>query len=302
MALTLSLSGVVAMPAHAVTFYIKEGALNEEVDSIISDYRRGIFSAEEMQAIIDAGGVTGEAAEKMKAAIADTGNNTSSETEIKPDESAKNPETTENNAGPETAEQPKEHQHNYTRKINEDATCTEPGELLFMCDECGDSYTEVIEAAGHLYEDEVTKEPTCELDGEKTFTCTICDDTYTEVIAATGHEEIATTKEKQPTCTEPGIQNYSCKVCHKSLRQEEIPAKGHTKGEEVTVKEPTLISKGQKEARCTECNELLETSEIAIPMSYLLVDGAVIVAVLLVLTIIALFVKKGKAKYGKRKK
>lgn len=39
--------------------------------------------------------------------------------------------------------------HNYVGVVTTPATCTEPGEMTYTCDRCGDSYTEEIPAEGH---------------------------------------------------------------------------------------------------------------------------------------------------------
>ena len=44
------------------------------------------------------------------------------------------------------------HAHNYSSEATIDATCTEAGLMTYRCD-CGDSYTEVIEALGHSFDD-----------------------------------------------------------------------------------------------------------------------------------------------------
>ncbi len=77
------------------------------------------------------------------------------------------------------------HEHKHTSTITTSATCTDPGVRTYICD-CGDNYTETIDATGHSHESKVTKEPTCEDDGVTTFTCH-CGDSYTEVIKANGH-------------------------------------------------------------------------------------------------------------------
>ena len=80
--------------------------------------------------------------------------------------------------------------HNYTVQITVFATCETDGEKTFTCTKCGDSYTEVIAAAGHGYTEEITTAAGCETAGEKTFTCTYCGDTYTEEIEAIGHNYV----------------------------------------------------------------------------------------------------------------
>jgi len=45
------------------------------------------------------------------------------------------------------------HAHKYTEIVTKEASCTEDGEKTFVCNECGETYTEVIPASGHsVYE------------------------------------------------------------------------------------------------------------------------------------------------------
>ncbi len=63
------------------------------------------------------------------------------------------------------------HEHSYTESITKEATCTETGEKTFTC-ECGDSYTEAIQATGHIYSEYVSNNDATYLaDGTETATC-----------------------------------------------------------------------------------------------------------------------------------
>lgn len=67
------------------------------------------------------------------------------------------------------------HVHNYTETITVEATCETDGEATYTCDECGDTYTEVIPATGHSFENYVYNEDaTFEADGTETATCSVC--------------------------------------------------------------------------------------------------------------------------------
>ena len=63
------------------------------------------------------------------------------------------------------------HEHMYTESITKEATCTDTGVKTFTC-ECGDTYTESIEATGHIYGDYVSNnDATYTADGTETATC-----------------------------------------------------------------------------------------------------------------------------------
>lgn len=158
-------------------------------------------------------------------------------------------------------EKPKPHNHEYVEEISKEATCVEAGEKTFTC-ECGDVYTEEIEATGHIviagakeaahsicelcnevledgsmhvYVDEVIREAACVEDGELKHSCE-CGYTYTEAIPAVGHSELpgATTE-----C------HSLCGICGEIMSSEHIYAS------EVT-KEPTCTEKGETTYIC-EC-------------------------------------------------
>jgi DNA-directed RNA polymerase subunit RPC12/RpoP len=70
-------------------------------------------------------------------------------------------------------------------------TCENAGVMTYVCDWCGESYDEPIEATGHAWDDGVvTKEPTATEDGVRTYTCAHCGATRTEVIEKTGDVDV----------------------------------------------------------------------------------------------------------------
>ena len=76
------------------------------------------------------------------------------------------------------------HEHTYTESITQEATCTEAGEKTFACD-CGDTYTETIDAKGHSYGEYVfDNNATYVADGTETAVC-ICGQTVTRTVEGT---------------------------------------------------------------------------------------------------------------------
>lgn len=72
--------------------------------------------------------------------------------------------------------------HSYTKTTQTPASCTEKGTSKYTCG-CGYSYTsQDIAALGHQYDSTITKQPTYTSTGVLTHTCQNCTDTYTEVI------------------------------------------------------------------------------------------------------------------------
>ena len=68
-----------------------------------------------------------------------------------------------------------EHEHSYSESVTE-PTCTEKGEKVYLC-ECGDKYTEEIDASGHSFTKyESNNDATCVADGTKTAKCDNCEE------------------------------------------------------------------------------------------------------------------------------
>lgn len=200
--------------------------------------------------------------------------------------------STPSSTTPATTSKPK-HTHEYTSEVTTEPTCVSEGTTTYTC-ECGNTYTEPIEATGeHKYKEEVTKEATCTEEGTVTYTCEVCGDTYTEPIEATGHtysSEVTT----EPTCTGEGVETYTCD-CGDAYT-EPIKAKGHTEGEWTITKEAGIFTNGSKEIRCTDCSAVLNTSYISskYPVWYLYTGLGILSFLIVLLTGIFLYKRKKK--------
>ena len=139
--------------------------------------------------------------------------------------------------------------HNY-EETTVAATCTEKGQIIYTCTDCGDSYTEEIPALGHKYEAVVTG-ATCEQAGYTTYTCETCGDSYTaDEVAALGHNyKVAVT---DATCGVAGSAKYTCATCGDSYA-EEIPALEHNY--KAVVTEPTCDKAGSTKYTCANCGD-----------------------------------------------
>jgi len=117
------------------------------------------------------------------------------------------------------------HTHNYIVEAEESPSCTEAGWIKYTCDECGDSYTETVDALGHTE----------------------------EVVAAV-----------PATCTGTGLtEGKKCATCGEILvAQEETAALGHDWSEWITVTEPTEEAEGLETRTCSRCGE---EESLAIP-------------------------------------
>ncbi len=147
---------------------------------------------------------------------------TPDETETVPSDS----ESSETDPSESTDTETPEHTHNYEITSSVEPTCTEEGSNIYTC-ECGETYTETIEALGHDYVLTDTIEPTCGEEGSKEYTCSRCDATYTETLEATGEHTWDSGEVTKPaTCTEAGETTYTCTTCE-STKTEPIEALGH---------------------------------------------------------------------------
>ena len=103
--------------------------------------------------------------------------------------------------------------------------CITDGYVLYTCFVCGDTYSEVIPAAGHQYYD-VVKAPDCENSGYTIHTCMLCGDSYADGrVEALGHS-YALTEQVVPTCVTAGKKVYVCTTCGDSYT-DTLPATGN---------------------------------------------------------------------------
>ena len=107
----------------------------------------------------------------------------------------------------------------------------------------------------HDYRSEITITPTCCSKGTKTLTCTNCGDSYTEDVEATGNhvfaEPIIT---KEATCKETGIESYTCIISGKEYNREIKKTDDHEYTKEV-IKLATDTVKGTRECTCSICGD-----------------------------------------------
>lgn len=126
-----------------------------------------------------------------------------------------------------------EHTHTFGKwSTVTEATCTNAGEQVRTCTECGESETKDIPTTGHSFSGwTVTKQPTCEGKGEETGTCQNagCGATTTRSISALGHDWSADPDNTgSASCTDPGISpRYICTRCGAAQGGVQSPALGH---------------------------------------------------------------------------
>lgn len=95
--------------------------------------------------------------------------------------------------------------------MTKQATCLATGMRQYVCENCGDGYTQVIPKTEHNYVAEVKRHATCISDGLMEYVCSVCGDSYSLTISATGHKYTETIVE--PTLTEKGYTLHTCTEC-----------------------------------------------------------------------------------------
>ena len=165
------------------------------------------------------------------------------------------------------------HVHDYQPVIIKKATCTESGEIEYICS-CGDSYSIDQLSTGHVPDDEweIVREATDTTDGQRVRKCLYCDEVVaSEIIPATGTEEggsngtktpahehmYVSTTEREPTCVLAGLRKHTCSCG--SFYTDSIPAVGHVATDWTVKEEATTTKYGTTERTCAVCGALLDT-------------------------------------------
>lgn len=143
--------------------------------------------------------------------------------------------------------------HEYTSQVTTSATCVQEGVLTYLCDKCGDSYTEAIPLAEHQWDSGVTQtDATCTQEGVLLISCQGCDATQTKPIPLIEHVPDEGIIRKDPTCAEAGLKEHHCTVCQQVFT-EEIPSLEHTFGEPAVTKEANCTEQGELSVTCESC-------------------------------------------------
>ncbi len=141
-----------------------------------------------------------------------------------------------------------------------EATCLVDGQIVYDCDNCDYSYTEVIPSIGHTWGKPVVVDSTCTEVGSKTYTCTVngCGASYTTVVALKQHEYTDTVI--GATCTTTGYTTHTCGKCgHKYTDEHRLP-KGHIY--ETSIIEPTCTADGYTLRECVNCDDSYQTDTV----------------------------------------
>ena len=103
--------------------------------------------------------------------------------------------------------------HIYYLTGKKDATCTEDGYEIFLCNKCSQERRVVLEAQGHDWETVTITEPTCTDGGEELDQCSRCGEVsetrYTDPLGHVYGDPVY----NEATCTEHGGNTYTCARC-----------------------------------------------------------------------------------------
>ncbi len=150
------------------------------------------------------------------------------------------------------------HVHSYAPYVTA-PTCTEKGFTTFFC-ACGDMNTDLyINATGHDYQNIANTPADCVNPGQKLYCCSGCFDSYVEATPAKGHSSPVWTVSSSATCTESGESVGLCSDCGAVLDTKAIPSAGHKSTYIKVESEPTADTAGIKSERCTDCDAVIKT-------------------------------------------
>lgn len=154
-----------------------------------------------------------------------------------------------------------EHTHSYQSAVTKQATCTEKGVKTFTC-ECGDKYTESINALGHREVTDPAVKPTETTAGKTEGShCSVCGAVIRkqEVIPALGKPEHTHSYQsavtKKATCTEKGIITYTCGCGDKYTKELSVVSHKYTQ----KISPATAKSNGKVQQICQVCSAAKST-------------------------------------------
>lgn len=160
----------------------------------------------------------------------------------------------------------KPHVHDWKTEETKSATCTENGEVIRICQECGFVEKETTLAKGHGKKvEKETVKATCTEKGEIQITCSDCGKELEEprIIPALGHAWGNASVVDKATCTKEGKALRVCKRCSQENYGviSKIP---HTYTiSDGLEKYPSCTEKGLERLKCSMCKTASTNKEVA---------------------------------------
>lgn len=147
---------------------------------------------------------------------------------------------------------------NRTEELLSDPTCSEEGEIQYVCDDCGEiASTKKIDKLPHTPDGNwvTVKEPTCSEAGKRTQTCTVCGQTaQEETLKRLEHTYGDWEVIKKATCSENGEERRFCSVCGTG-DSHPIIFGDHDFGEWEVTKKATCDTAGSRTRKCLLCGK-----------------------------------------------
>ncbi len=158
--------------------------------------------------------------------------------------------------------------HTWVEMVVTAPTCTEAGESMMLCVDCGATKdTKTLPALGHKPVIDPAVSPSCKGDGlSEGSHCGYCGEVLTEqqIIAATDDHGHTIVKGYPATCTTPGLTDQDwcegCGLVHQAATV--IPATGHTM-KTYTVLEATCTAGGMIQQKCETCGAYGDFTSVA---------------------------------------
>lgn len=156
----------------------------------------------------------------------------------------------------------KAHEHTPSDwSVQKEPTCTEDGERVQICEDCGEVVaTEKIPATGHTPDGKWVTESdaTCGEEGVQVQHCTVCNEVCdTKKIDKLPHTPATEwVVESEPTCSAEGLKVKKCTVCGETCEEEAIPTVDHSFGDWKTISGSVWDNPIVKERTCSVCGEV----------------------------------------------
>lgn len=156
----------------------------------------------------------------------------------------------------------KAHEHTLADwTVQKKETCTEEGEKVQICKDCGEVVTtEKIPATGHTPDGKWVTESdaTCGEEGEQVQHCSVCKEICdTQKVDKLPHTPAAEWEvDTEPRCDAEGLQVKKCTVCGEVCEEEAIPTVDHTYGNWEKISGSVWNNPIVKERTCSVCGDV----------------------------------------------
>ena len=160
-------------------------------------------------------------------------------------------------------------EHTYSSwQTKTEPTCTVKGEKIRTCSICNYVETSSISVIAHNYEEKYRVESTCTEQGQIGYLCTMCKDSY--FVSIDPAHTLVVDPAVAATCTTTGLTEGShCSVCSEIIVAQEVTSAAHTPQVNQAAKEPTCTTYGNTAGiSCSVCGAIIQVSEQISPIDH----------------------------------